>query len=557
MPNPTMISATLDDGRRISCALDTPVGELLPGKTDAQGRHYLGALVNNLVVTNVFRLEVDSHVRFLTFADPLGWRIYRSTASFILAKVVKELFPDAAFSIEHSLGSGFYCYFEQGGREGITDEQMAAIETRIRELVARDVPIERRKVRYEDAVGRFEAQGQPDKVNLLRFRNPPKVVLYDCEGFADLSQGPLAGSTGVLTHFGLVRHEPGFVIQFPDRSSPPRVPPLRQEPQLFHIFQEYKRWGRILGVNNVGRLNEIIARGEIADFIRIAEAFHEKKIAQIADHVFHHRDRIRWLLIAGPSSSGKTTFAKRLAVQLRVNGLKPVTISVDNYFVDREHTPRDSKGEYDYEHIEAIDLALFNSHLKTLDEGGEIELPVFNFETGAREFKGGRMRLEPNQLVILEGIHCLNPRLTEVLPKERKFRIYISALTQLNLDATNRISTTDNRLVRRLVRDHQFRGHSALVTMKMWPNVRRGEKTWIFPYQREADIAFNSALDYELAVLKPHVEPLLAEIKPDQPQYIEARRMQEFISGFLTISPDHVPPTSLLREFIGKSSFRY
>ena len=551
------ISVTLEDNSKVACPADTPVEQLLKDRGDAQGRHYLGAVVNNQVVTLEFRLEVDSTVRFLTFADPLGWRIYRSTASFLLAKTVKELFPEAKFSIEHSLGTGFYCYFEQQGAEGISDEQLAAIDRRMHELVAQDLPIERRKVRYEEAVSQFEQQGLPDKVNLLRYRNPPKVVIYACESFTDLSQGPMAASTGAITHFGLIRHEPGFVIQFPDRSVPPRIPTLRQEPQLFTIFQEHKRWGRILNVNTVGRLNEIIATNESPDFIRIAEAFHEKKIAKIADHVFANKDRIRWLMIAGPSSSGKTTFAKRLAVQLRVNGLQPVMVSVDNYFVDREHTPKDAKGENDYEHIEAIALDLFNDHLRKLDQGDEVELPTFNFQIGRQEFKGHKLKLQPNQIVILEGIHCLNPRLTEVLPKERKFRIYISALTQLNLDRNNRISTTDNRLVRRLVRDHQFRGHSALVTMNMWPSVRRGEKNWIFPFQKEADIAFNSALDYELAVLKPLVEPLLAEIKPIHPQYVEARRMQEFLSSFLSIPPDLVPPTSLLREFIGKSSFRY
>ncbi len=557
MIKPATITCTIEGASAVTCPADTPVEQLLRNRTDEQGRHYLGAVVNNQVVTLVFRLEVDSTVRFLTFADPLGWRIYRSTASFLLAKVVKELYPDAKFSIEHSLGTGFYCYFEQNGAEGITDAQLASIEARMRDLIAQDLPIERRKVRYEEAVSLFEQQGLADKVNLLRYRNPPKVVIFTCDGFADLPQGPMAASTGAISHFGLIRQEPGFVIQFPDRSIPPRIPVLRQEPQLFKIFQEHKKWGRILNVNTVGRLNEIIATNESSDFIRIAEAFHEKKIAKIADHVFANKDSIRWLLIAGPSSSGKTTFAKRLAVQLRVNGLQPVTVSVDNYFVDREHTPKDSKGENDYEHIEAIDLKLFNDHLKRLDAGEEVDLPTFNFQLGRQEFKGNKLKLMPNQIAILEGIHCLNPRLTEVLPKERKFRIYISALTQLNLDRNNRISTTDNRLVRRLVRDHQFRGHSALVTMNMWPSVRRGEKNWIFPFQKEADIAFNSALDYELAVLKPFVEPLLAEIKPVHPQYVEARRMQEFLSSFLSIPPDLVPPTSLLREFIGKSSFRY
>ena len=551
------ISCAIEGQATVTCPADTPVEQLLTSRTDPQGRHYLGAVVNHQVVTLTFRLEVDSTIRFLTFADPLGWRIYRSTASFLLAKVVKEVFPDATFSIEHSLGTGFYCYFEQGGVEGIAEAQLAAIEKRLHETVAQDLPIERRKVRYEEAVALFEQQGLADKVNLLRYRNPPKVVIFTCGGFADLSQGPLATSTGALTHVGLIRQEPGFVIQFPDRSVPPRIPPLRPEPQLFQIFREHKRWGRILGVNTVGRLNEIIATGESPDFIRIAEALHEKKIARIADHVFAHREQLRWLLIAGPSSSGKTTFAKRLAVQLRVNGLQPVTISVDNYFVDRAHTPKDDRGENDYEHLEAIDLHLFNEHLRKLDAGGEVELPTFNFQLGRQEFRGDKLRLQPNQIVMLEGIHCLNPRLTEVLPKERKFRIYISALTQLNLDRNNRISTTDNRLVRRLVRDHHFRGHSALVTMNMWPSVRRGEKRWIFPFQQEADIAFNSALDYELAVLKPFVEPLLAEIKPAHPQYVEASRMQEFLASFLPLPADLVPPTSILREFIGKSSFRY
>lgn len=547
----------MDDGRKMVCPIDSPVSTLLTNRTDEHGRHYLGAIVNNQLVTLVFKLEVDSHVRFVTFADPQGWRIYRATASFLLAKAVRELFPEARFSIEHSLGTGFYCSFGLDSREGISDEDLRLLDRRMRQLVARDLPIERRKVNYAEAVQIFEKQSQPDKLNLLRFRNPPKVVIYQCGDFADLSHGPLAASTGAITHFELIRHQPGFVIQFPDRSVPPRVPPLRPEPQLFQIFQEHKRWGRILNVSNVGRLNEIIANKEIADFIRIAEALHEKKIAQIADHVAHHRDRIRWLLIAGPSSSGKTTFAKRLAVQLRVNGLQPVTISVDNYFVNRERTPRDEKGEYDYEHIEAIDLALFNDHLRRLDQGERVELPTFNFVKGCREFRGDTLQLEPNQMVLLEGIHCLNPRLTAELPAHRKFKIYISALTQLNLDCSNRISTTDNRLIRRMVRDYQFRGHSAMVTMKMWPSVRRGEKTWIFPFQGEADIAFNSALDYELAVLKPFVEPLLAEIKPDCPHYIEVRRLQEFLSSFLPVPADAVPPTSILREFIGKSGFEY
>ncbi len=551
------ITATLEDGRSVTCMYGTPVGELMTAPEDEYGRHYVGAVVNNLVVTLEFLLEVDSDIRFLTFSDPYGWRIYRSTANFLLSKVVRETYPDAKFSIEHSFGTGFYCYFQREGREDITEEELGAIEKGLRKLVERDLPISRKKMLYASAVDHFANEGRKDKASLLRFRNPGKVVVYTCEDYIDLSHGPLAGSTGALTHFNLIHHPPGFVIQFPDRSVPPRVPSLREQPLLFQIFREHKKWGRILDVSTVGRLNELVANGNASEFIRIAEALHEKKIANIADEVTAQKDRIQCLLIAGPSSSGKTTFAKRLSVQLRVNGIQPIAISVDNYFVDRDHTPRDDKGEFDFEHIEAIDLALFNEHLQLLSQGKDIDVPRFDFETGQRVYKGDKRKLEKNQIVILEGIHCLNPRLTEAIADDHKFKIYISALTQLNLDSTTRISTTDNRLVRRLVRDHQFRGHSALTTMHMWPSVRRGEKTWIFPFQREADIAFNSALDYELAVLKPLAETLLAEVKPYHPQYAEARRLQEFLKLFVPIPYDAVAPNSILREFIGRSDFRY
>ena len=551
------ITASLSDGREVTCAFGTPVESLLEKETDEAGRHYIGAMVNNMIVTLEFLLEVDSEITFLTFADSNGWRIYRTTACFLLAKTVKRLFPTARLTIEHSMGTGFYCSFEQDGREGIHLEQLDQLQAALKDVTSRDEPILRRKVVYAEAVKHFEEQNLPDKANLLKFRNPPKVVVYTCEGYTDLAHGPLAHSSGAITHVELIHVSPGFVIQFPDRSVPPKVPTLRPQPQLFQVFQEHKKWGRILNVNTVGRLNEIIAAKESADFIRIAEALHEKKIAKVADKIKEERARIKFILIAGPSSSGKTTFAKRLSVQLRVNGLSPVAISVDNYFVDRDKTPRDDKGEYDFEHIEAIDLALFNQHLAELVAGQKISLPRFNFEQGLKEFPGQFLQLKGDQVVILEGIHCLNPRLTAAIPPENKFKIYISALTQLGLDSHNRVATTDNRLVRRLVRDNQFRGHSALTTMKMWPSVRRGEKAWIFPFQEEADLAFNSALDYELAVLKPYAEPLLAEVKPYDPQYAEARRLQDFLGSFLGIQHDLVPPTSLLREFIGKSGFRY
>jgi uridine kinase len=555
--NLNTITVTLEDGSQVRCAAGMKVAAILPQRRSADGLDYLGALVNNDAVSLSYPVEVDSQITPLTRADSHGFRIYRRSVCFLLAKAVKELFPEARLAVEHSMSDGFYCSFEADGKAGITAEQLASLDRHMRETIERDVPIERRKIAFTEAVEKFEREKQWDKYNLLRYRNPAKIVTYWCENFSDLAHGPIASGTGALSLFKLIPYAPGFVLQFPERETPKTLSEFEPQPHLFQIFKEHKEWGRILGVNTVGRLNEIIANREIGDFIKIAEAFHEKKIARIADHIHAHKDEIKWILIAGPSSSGKTTFAKRLAVQLRVNGLRPVTISVDNYFVSREHTPKDESGEPDFENIETIDLPLLNDHLERLDRGEEVEMPFFNFEKGDREFKGQKMRIEPDQMVIVEGIHGLNPRMTESVPPAHKFRIYISALTQLNLDSNNRVSTTDNRLVRRLVRDHNYRGNPALMTLNMWPSVRRGEKKWIFPFQNEANMTFNSALDYELAVLKPYVEPLLAEVKPYHPQYAEARRMQDFLASFLGVSDRLVPPTSLLREFIGRSSFSY
>jgi uridine kinase len=555
--NLNTITVTLEDGSQVQCAAGTRVRDVLPQLRSADGLEYIGALVNNDAASLSYPVEVDSHIKPLTRGDANGFQMYHRSLCFVLAKTIKELYPDARFAVQHSLGDGFFCTFESNGKTGISDEQLQQIDRHMRATIQRDVPIEYRKIAFTEALRRFESEKQLDKFNLLRFRNPPKIATCWCENFSDLAHGPLAASTGALSLFKLIPYPPGFVLQFPEQDNPKKLRKFEPQPALFQIFQEHKEWGRILGVSTVGRLNEIIANKEIGEFIRIAEAFHEKKIAQIADYIFIHGDKLKWALIAGPSSSGKTTFAKRLAVQLRVNGLRPVTISVDNYFVDRDATPRDEKGQPDFENLETVDLQLLNDHLQRLDRGEEVELPSFNFEKGCRESRGEKLRIERDQIVLIEGIHGLNPRLTQSLPAERKIRIYVSALTQLNLDSNNRISTTDNRLVRRLVRDNNFRGNSALTTLQMWPNVRRGEKKWIFPFQNQADIAFNSALDYELAVLKPFVEPLLAEVKPHHPQYAEARRMQAFLSSFLGVSDALVPPTSILREFIGRSSFRY
>ena len=551
------ITITLESGQKIPCPSQTLVGELLNEPSDpATGLPYLGALVNNELVTFGYTLDIDSTVRFVTMATPGGMQIYVRSLSFLLAKSVKDLYPGARFSVEHALGPGLYCEFETNGVRSITPDQAEALEAHMRDLVASNRPILRQRISYTAAIEQFTKNGQDDKVSLLRFTNTPKIVTYVCENFSDLATGPMTRSAGPLQFFRIIPYQTGFVLQMPTCDTAPRVPDFKPIHVLTETFKEYNRWGRILGVNTVGRLNEIIAANEIRDFVKVAEALHEKKIAAIADQIASNPST-KWILIAGPSSSGKTTFAKRLAIQLRVNGLRPVTLGTDDYFVDREHTPRTSSGEYDFEHLQAVDVPTLNRDLADLDAGREIQRPTFDFHSGTRSYKGKTLRLDDDQVVVLEGIHSLNPELTPGLPDARKFHIYISALTQLNLDNNNRIPTTDNRLLRRLVRDHRYRGHSATRTLEMWPNVGRGERTWIFPFQEEADAVFNSALDYELAILAVLARPLLSEIKPHQPVYAEARRMLEFLAHFIPLAADVPPPVSIIREFVGGSDFDY
>ncbi len=551
------IIITLESGQKITCPSQTLVGELLNEPMDpATGLYYLGALVNNELVTFGYTLDIDSTVRFVTMASPGGMQIYVRSLSFLLAKSVKDLHPLASFSVEHALGPGLYCEFEVNGVRGISPQQAAGLEAHMHELVAANRPILRQRISYTAAIDQFTRNGQADKVSLLRFTNTPKIVTYVCENFSDLATGPMTRSTGPLQYFKIIPYQTGFILQMPTCDTAPSIPEFKPIHVLTETFKEYNRWGRILGVNTVGRLNEIIAANEIRDFVKVAEALHEKKIAAIADQIASNPS-VKWILIAGPSSSGKTTFAKRLAIQLRVNGLRPVTMGTDDYFVDREHTPRTATGEYDFEHLHAVDIPTLNKDLSDLDAGREIQLPTFDFLTGARLYKGKKLKLQEDQVVVLEGIHSLNPELSPGLPDSRKFHIYISALTQLNLDNNNRIPTTDNRLLRRLVRDHRYRGHSATRTLEMWPNVGRGERRWIFPFQEEADAVFNSALDYELAILSVLARPLLSEIKPHQSVYAEARRMLEFLSHFIPLSTDVPPPTSIIREFVGGADFDY
>jgi len=553
------VRVNLKDGRRLECQEGTEVGSLLSKPVSKTGLPFIAALVNNDVSSLSYPLTVNSEVEFLTMSDAHGWRVYRRSLSFLLAKAVHDLFPHAELWVEHSFGPGLYCSFHRkaGAKEGISPGEVAKIENYLHALVERNIPVVRRKISYTDAVKELERSRDRNKLNILKYRNPPRVVLYCCEGFSDLAHGPLSSSTGVLTKFKLIPYKPGFVLHIPDRDSPKTIRKFEDQPHLFHIFREHKEWGRILGVSTVGCLNEIIANREMDNFIMTAEALHEKKLAEIAEQMTEKRRRMRLALIAGPSAAGKTTFAKKLTTHLRVNGLQPVTLCTDDYFVGEDKNPLDDQGKPDYEHIEAVDLKLFNDDLLKLVAGKQIDVPTFNFETKKREYRGNRLQIGEGQIVIIEGIHGLNPRLTHRIPADRKFKIYVSALTQLNVDCNNRISTTDNRLMRRMVRDHTYRGHSAIETLQLWPSVRRGERRWIFPFQQEANATFNSELDYELAVLKPLVEPLLMEVKPFNPEYAEARRLSGFLLNFLGASAKAVPHTSILREYIGGSSYRY
>lgn len=518
----------------------------------------LGALVNNEFVSVEYRIETDSTVKILGYRESYGQRVYRHTIAFLLAKVAHELFPGCDFAVEHSLSRGLYCSFRLADHEpGITKEQLAKLDAALRQLIDDKAPIDRVKITFDEAIAHFEAAGATDKLNLLRYKNSSKVTVYQCGAYMDLAHQPLADNAAALVTYQLIPYEQGFIMMGPDRMDTSVFPPFDPAHYIYDVFKGHKDWGRIVRVRTVGDLNDRIARKKIDDFIDVNEAYQEKRIALLAEQIVQKRGQVKWILIAGPSSSGKTTFSKRLSLQLKASGMNAKPISLDNYFVERGQTPLDENGEVDYEHLEALNLALIDEQLTALDAGQRVELPYYNFHSGLREFRGEFMHIGPDDVIVLEGIHGLNPRLTASVPAEHKFKIYISALTQLNIDSNNRISTTDNRLIRRMVRDNNFRSHPAIKTLQMWPKVRRGEKTWIFPFQKEADVAFNSALDYELAVLRPFAEPLLAEIKPSMPEYAEAIRIQQFLSHFMVIPTSRVPPTSVIREFIGQSFFQY
>ena len=547
------ITVRIADGPPRGVERGTRVRDLISAADFAP--HALGARLDNRLVCPDERIEHECVLRPVTTASREGRMIYRRSLCFLLAQAACRLFPRRRLVIGQSLGNGFFHRFE--GVEEVSPEDLEALKTEMRRIVAQDVAITCESLTHAQAVERFRAMGQPGTVLLLEHLNRPTYPVSVCGEYVDLQHGPLAPSTGSLGVFDLHAYPPGFLLRYPPKESPDRLSRFEDSPVLFGIYREYKDWGRILQLGSVGELNALIARRAVPEFVQVAEALHDKKIAGIADRIAQRRQQVRLVLIAGPSSSGKTTLSKKLSIQLRVLGRNPVAVSLDDYFRPRSQTPRDAAGNHDFESLDAVDVPLLNDHLERLLAGEVVETPIFDFKSGERSAKTRRLTLSERSILVIEGIHGLNEKLTSSVPRERKHKVYVSALTQLNLDDHNRISTTDNRLLRRMVRDYQYRGHSPSVTLGMWESVLRGEDRNIFPFQDTADSAFNSALDYEIAVLKVYAEPLLQMVRPDEEVYGEARRILEFLANFGSIPASVVPESSILREFIGGSIFRY
>ncbi|WP_296112298.1 nucleoside kinase [uncultured Alistipes sp.] len=541
--------------------LDIPMGTSLLeiSRRLTSGPHpFLAAFVNNRVKELNYKIYTPVTIRFIDITSFAGIRVYQRTSWFILQKAVRDLYPGQTLHIRHSMGqSGFYCEIE--GIDPLTREAAAALEERMRAIVAADLPIIRTKVLTEEVRARYAEQGFDDKIALLDTRPRLYSELYTLGDLPGYFYGSLAPSTGYITRFGIEPYYRGFYLALPLRTSPEELHKHVSQEKMFGIFREYQSWVALMGVPTIGAVNARALAGDAGGMIKIAEAFHERKFAEVADAIQEaHRTRgVRMVLISGPSSSGKTTSAKRLGLQLGVLGLCPVMISLDDYFVEREKTPRDENGQYDYEALEAIDLELFNDHLHRLLQGQSVDIPRYDFITGRRTQHDTPLTLDERSILIIEGIHGLNPRLTPSVPDAVKFKIYISCFTSVAMDNLSRIATTDNRLLRRLTRDYRQRGSDALQTLSRWASVRRGEERHIFPYQENADVMLNSSLFYEISALRPFAEKILREVPDTVPEFDEARRMLKFLDNFIPIPSDEIPPTSILREFIGGSSFKY
>ena len=550
-------------------------GTELVSLMEMAGCDALAAYVDNQLKELGYPLYMARSVEFLDYTNPDGRRCYKRSIYFLLQKAVRDLYPGKQLILDYTLPNGGYgeivdapvnynpddsLKIRMETAMELSEEEIARIKVRMQEIVAEDIPIVKKKLSNEEAVAIFEKNRQFDKARLIKETGKFFVSVYFMGDCADTFYGPMLHSTGKIKKFNLMKYNRGFCVQFPGALPPYELQSVKYQEKLFNVFKENSNWCNILGVKDIATVNAAITKGYSRKVIQVAEALHERKYAAIADKIYERKDDVKLVLLAGPSSSGKTTTSMRIALQLKVLGLNPIVLAMDNYFVDREETPKDENGNYDFECLGAMDLALLNRQLNQLFAGEEIEVPTFNFAEGKKEYKGNKMKMAPNDILIMEGIHALNPALTSEIESKRKFRIYASALTSISIDENNSISTTDNRMLRRMVRDNNFRGTSAEQTILRWASVHGGEYKNIFPYQENADAMFNSSLIYELPLLKHYAEPLLRRIHPTSPAYAESLRLLKFLSYFVEMTPaEHtaVPPTSVMREFIGGSSLDY
>lgn len=548
------VQARFPDGRAFDGPIGTPIEAFVKAAQPSTTAPIVAAIMNGKLRELSLPLMNDASLIPVTLNSSDGMRIYRRSLSFLLVVAAAELFPERVFTIQHSMPFGGY-YCEQDSHRPLLPTELAALKERMQALVEKNLPISQIQLPLDEALALFRRSGDAEKAELFTRRRKDYLTLYELNGVRDYFHGFMVPSTGYLTQFDLHAYNDGFIMQFPRRHQPNRLQPFEDEPRLARVFQEYDHWLDILGVARVATLNKALRNGRLRELILVAEAFHLQQMSDISSQIAARRPDVKLILISGPTSAGKTTFSKRLAIQLMAKGIFPVTIGMDNYFVDRINTPRDENGEYDFEALEAVDVPLFQQHMQALLTGSAVQQPLYNFHTGEREW-GESLQIAPNQVIIIEGIHGLNPKIIEGVPETAVYRIFISAFTQLNLDKHNRVPTTDTRLLRRIVRDAAYRGYTASDTINRWTSVRRGEKRHIFPHQHNADVFFNSALLYELSALKKRVQPLLLQVEPDTPARMEANRLMAFLQWFDPMPPEMfrmIPGDSILREFLGDS----
>lgn len=554
MMKPTIQIRCKNNGQTLTAPIGSTLSEVFRNAGIDMKYGPICAKVNNKVEGMHYRIYHNKDVEFLDMISGSGSRNYTRSLFFVLCKAVHDLYPQSKVVIDIPVSKGYYVDLTIGHE--VTDGDVASIRRRMQQIIDAKMPIRRFEVPTEDAVKMFEEKGDKAKSKLLRSAGSLYTTYYQIDDYVDYYYGSLLTNTSKIYLFGLEKYFNGLLLRIPDLKDPGTLPQMTRQDKMFEIFREHHHWQEIMELRTAGDFNEMVRKGQAINLINVSEALQEKKLTEIADEIASRKD-VKLVLLAGPSSSGKTTTCKRLSIQLLANGIKPLQISLDDYFVDREHTPKDDKGEYNYESIYALNLKLINDQFNTLFRGEEIELPKYNFQTGRSEKSGQKLRMQPNNVLVVEGIHALNPELTAQIPEAQKFRVYVSALTTILLDDHNYIPTTDNRLLRRIIRDYKYRGVNAQETIHRWPSVRAGENKWIFPYQENADVMFNSAMLFELAVIKQQAEPLLEQVPENCEEYSEAYRLRKFLKYFQPIPNRDIPPTSLLREFLGGSSFKY